>query len=55
MVEQISIRFDVALVDANEHPIYAWDFKTGSATLTAARIDQMQSRSGFYVPIQVVK
>lgn len=50
-----SIRFDVVLVDAGGNPIVAWDFKTGSATLSASRIDQMQTQSGFYIPIHVVR
>ena len=41
-----SIRFDVMLFDEGGTPIQAWDFKTGSAVLTASRIEQMQTKSG---------
>ena len=50
-----SIRFDVALVDVNGYPIAAWDLKTGTATLSPTRIAQMQSRSGLYIPIYLVR
>lgn len=39
----------------NGIPIAAWDFKTGTATLTAARIEQMQERSGLFIPICIIK
>ena len=50
-----SIRFDVVQYDKTGTPIRAWDFKTGSATLTQGRINQMQSRSGLYIPIDEIR
>ena len=50
-----SIRFDVMQFDAKGVPVAAWDFKTGSATLTADRIAQMQSKSGLLIPIYIIK
>ena len=50
-----SIRFDVLQYNPQGVPIAAWDFKTGSATLTATRIEQMQTKSGLYIPIYVIK
>ena len=50
-----SIRFDVLQYNQKGVPIAAWDFKTGSATLTTTRIEQMQTRSGLNIPIYVVK
>jgi len=50
-----SIRFDVLQYSPNGTPIAAWDFKTGSAVLSAARIDQMQTKSGLCIPIYVIK
>ena len=50
-----SIRFDVLQYNQKGVPIAAWDFKTGSATLTTTRIEQMQTRSGLNISIYVVK
>ena len=50
-----STRFDVVLYDASGTPIAAWDFKTGSATLSNSRIGQMQTRSGLSIDIHVVR
>lgn len=46
-----SIRFDVIQFDSNGMPICAWDFKTGSAWLTEARIRAMLETSGLNIPI----
>lgn len=46
-----SVRFDVVLVDQFGRPIYAWDFKTGSALLSASIMAYMQSVSGFHIPV----
>lgn len=50
-----SIRFDVLQYGSGGTPIAAWDFKTGSAELTTSRIEQMQTKSGLFIPIKVVK
>ena len=50
-----SIRFDVLQFDVSDIPVAAWDFKTGTATLTVSRINQMQARSGLNIPIYTVK
>lgn len=50
-----SIRFDVLQYNQNGIPIAAWDFKTGTVTLTTARIEQMQERSGLFIPICIIK
>jgi hypothetical protein len=42
-------------VDADGKPVCAWDFKTGSATLTQSRISQMQEKSGLNISIQMIK
>ena len=42
-----SVRFDVILVK-NDMPVMAWDFKTGNATLSNARIQKMRNISGFH-------
>jgi len=46
-----SIRFDVVQYDISGIPIKAWDFKTGSAVLSQARINQMLTRSGLLIQI----
>ena len=46
-----SIRFDVMQVDSNGVPICAWDYKTGTARLTEARIRDMLEKSGLSIPI----
>ena len=50
-----SIRFDVMQFDKDGVPIAAWDFKTGSAMLTDARITEMQNKSGLSIPIYCVR
>ena len=50
-----SIRFDVLQYDRNGNPIAAWDFKTGNATLSQARILRMQEASGLHIPIYEVR
>ncbi len=50
-----SIRFDMVQYDLYGNPIRAWDFKTGSATLTTGRIATMQAKSGFSIPILMIK
>lgn len=51
-----SVRFDAVEYDSQGKPIRAWDFKTGSAYLTDARIGQMISKSGLYdIEIEMVK
>ena len=50
-----SIRFDVVLLGSSGKPIFAWDLKTGNATLTDARIMHMQVQSGCHIPIMIVK
>ena len=49
-----SIRFDVVLFNGDT-PIAAWDFKTGAAILTEARISQMVKQSGLPIPIYMIK
>ena len=46
-----SIRFDAVLLNENNIPICAWDFKTGSARLTEERIRTMLKKSGLDIPI----
>ena len=50
-----SIRFDVVLYDSNGNPSAAWDFKTGAATLSTSRVEQMLTRSGLNINIYVVR
>ena len=50
-----SIRFDVLQVNAEGIPVAAWDFKTGAAILTEARICQMVGQSGLNIPIYMIK
>ena len=50
-----SVRFDVIQYDSKGNPVAAWDFKTGSATLTQSRIEEMQSISGLNIPIYEIK
>ena len=50
-----SIRFDVIQFDSSGTPICAWDFKTGSATLTMARVAEMQAKSGLNIPIKMIR
>jgi hypothetical protein len=50
-----SVRFDVVQFDSNDNPVMAWDFKTGSAQLTAARIEKMQQAIGKGVEILEIK
>ncbi len=50
-----SIRFDAVLYDKANKPIAAWDFKTGSARLTATRIENMQKAIGEGVEIFEIK
>ena len=50
-----SIRFDVVLVGPDDLPICAWDFKTGTARLTEARIRAMLEKSGLDIPIFEVR
>ena len=50
-----SIRFDVMQYDRSRNPIAAWDLKTGSATLSQARILRMQEASGLHIPIYEVR
>ena len=50
-----SIRFDVLQYNSSGTPIAAWDFKTGSAMLTDARIATMQEKSGLPIPIFFVR
>ena len=52
---QGSVRFDVVQYDTAGKPIAAYDYKTGSAVLTPARIQHMQQVSGLYIPIYMVK
>ena len=42
-----SVRYDVVLTNSDFEPIMAWDFKTGSATLTDRRIRKMRNMSDF--------
>lgn len=50
-----SIRFDVLQVNAEGIPVAAWDFKTGAAILTEARICQMVGQFGLNIPICMIK
>ncbi len=50
-----SVRFDVIQFNDFNQPIAAWDFKTGNATLTAARIAAMLTQSGLDIPIYMIK
>jgi hypothetical protein len=50
-----SVRFDAVLFDKYGNPIQAWDFKTGSAILTDARISFMQSHLPRPIPISMIK
>ena len=50
-----SVRFDAVQYDRTGTPIRAWDYKTGSATLTQGRINQMQRRSGLFIPIEELR
>ena len=50
-----SIRFDVVVYDDSNKVIAAFDLKTGSATLTAGRIQRMQMMSGLTtIPISAI-
>ena len=48
-----SVRFDVVYYENNK-PAYAWDYKTGSARLPTSRINDMLSKSGLDIPIDVI-
>jgi len=50
-----SVRFDVVLCNSRGVPIMAWDFKTGSAILTPARINRMRAVSQLDIPIFMIK
>lgn len=50
-----SIRFDVLEYNSSGIPIHAYDFKTGSAILTPARVLRMQTASGLAIPIDMIK
>ena len=54
-----SIRFDVVFGVKNAAgefvPLMAWDYKSGAATLTQARISHMQKVANYYIPIILVK
>ena len=50
-----SVRFDVVVYDAFGKPICAYDYKTGSATLTEIRIKYMQDISGLDIPIYEIR
>ena len=52
-----SIRFDIILYADDDHmiPIFAWDFKTGSATLPSTRIEKMLKELGDRIPIRVLR
>jgi len=52
---QGSVRFDVVQYNKSGLPMAAWDFKTGSATLTGNRILEMQRKSGLSIPIFPVR
>lgn len=50
-----SIRIDVGQYDANGQIQAVFDLKTGSATLTPARIQQIQQAVGGQAPVTIIR